>query len=240
MNKRGSHVGMILSFALFITFIVFLYSITRPAFNTGTDKKAVLANLQGILVNNISSNMTTITVSIPEQEGNLDYVELKDFFLMQEISPRVIVKNTDSEILPSYWENFTSLFVERGDSDNIIKVYYSEKFSILTEPEDGGSTKLEKDEGYSIGAINKFHNIFEVNIVNLKEYYEGSYEQLKSDFNIPPGTEFYFIFEKDNGGTISPEDNKLKPNNVYTTRNPVQYIDDEAKFQTGFINIQVW
>ena len=33
-NKKGSHVGMILSFALFITFVVFIYTIVNPTINT--------------------------------------------------------------------------------------------------------------------------------------------------------------------------------------------------------------
>jgi len=34
-------VGMILSFIVFVTFIVFLYSIVKPAVSTGQDKKSI-------------------------------------------------------------------------------------------------------------------------------------------------------------------------------------------------------
>ena len=61
MNKRGSHVGVILSFAIFITFMVFLYFIIEPAIRIQGDKQNILDNLERELLEKFSANLTTYT-----------------------------------------------------------------------------------------------------------------------------------------------------------------------------------
>ena len=64
MNKLGSHVGMIISFVIFITFIVFLYSVVKPAITTGEDKKTILSALEMQILNNISANLTSASIQV--------------------------------------------------------------------------------------------------------------------------------------------------------------------------------
>ncbi|MCK4647518.1 hypothetical protein KAT24_01145 [Candidatus Pacearchaeota archaeon] len=45
MDKKGSHVGMMLSFVIFVTFLVFLYSILQPVIKIRQDKKLILDSL---------------------------------------------------------------------------------------------------------------------------------------------------------------------------------------------------
>jgi hypothetical protein len=63
-GKQGSHVGMILSFVIFITFIVFIYTVVQPAIKIGTDKKAILDDLRMRIESNISANFTSAGVQI--------------------------------------------------------------------------------------------------------------------------------------------------------------------------------
>ena len=56
VGKKGSHVGMMLSFVIFVTFIVFLYSVLSPAIKIGQDKKLILDNLILELVEMLNSN----------------------------------------------------------------------------------------------------------------------------------------------------------------------------------------
>ena len=44
-GKKGSHVGVMLSFGIFVVFLVFLYSIIQPMIKIEQDKKLVLNDL---------------------------------------------------------------------------------------------------------------------------------------------------------------------------------------------------
>ena len=59
-SRRGSHVGVIASFSIFILFLVGLYLVTEPALKFDKDKKALLQYLEGRLVEEFSGNLTTV------------------------------------------------------------------------------------------------------------------------------------------------------------------------------------
>ena len=44
-GKKGSHVGMMLSFGIFVVFLVFLYSVIQPMIRLEQDKKLILNEL---------------------------------------------------------------------------------------------------------------------------------------------------------------------------------------------------
>ncbi len=73
MEKKGSHVGMMLSFIIFITFFVFLYTVLQPIIKTEQNKKLILDSLEIELVEMLA---TTHILEL-EDEYNLDYEELK-------------------------------------------------------------------------------------------------------------------------------------------------------------------
>ena len=73
-SKRGSHVGVVLSFVMFVTFLIFLYSILEPQLKVERDKEAFLEYLKRDLVQNFYEELTVvITKSVHELEsqGNL-------------------------------------------------------------------------------------------------------------------------------------------------------------------------
>ena len=61
-NKRGSHVGFIISFILFITFVIFLLGLVNPSAKVQTEKKIVLENLKENVIKEISANLTIISI----------------------------------------------------------------------------------------------------------------------------------------------------------------------------------
>ena len=104
-NKLGSHVGMIISFVIFITFIVFLYTVVKPAITTGEDKQTILSALEMQILENISANLTTATVQI---KNNQDIsIELQSFLLNMWLSQipyyyNAIAQDGDGKIVNAY------------------------------------------------------------------------------------------------------------------------------------------
>ena len=239
MKKRGSHVGMVLSFVVFITFLVFLYSVVEPAIKTQKDEKAILNYLRTELIKKISANLTGVSVIIDETVSS-NCVQLENFTNEAEIGSKLIVKNNSGNIFTAKISG-NNLFVDRESSGNIFfKIYFSEEFEETEEGTMEGCEILNKETGgYKIGLIRTEKNIFEVKIIELIGKYNSDYEILKNELKIPSGNDFGFGFICNNGTVIETGEKDLSTN-IYTEETPITYIDEDASILSGFIKTKIW
>ena len=238
-NKRGSHVGVILSFLIFVTFMAFLYTAIAPAIKIRGDKQSVLNSLKIEIVENVSEYLTSITTIInPEVTENC--LELRDFMDKTLVNSRLIVKNNSGNV---FMTNFSrgNLFLDRGGSKtDFFKVYLSKEFREIGEKIIKPCKILkEGKEGYTIGSINVKKYLFETKIIELKNMYESNYTSLKRYFNISNINEFGFDFKYNNGTTIGTKSEDTQTS-VYIEEMPVQYVDKEANILQGVMKIRVW
>lgn len=75
--KKGSHVGMMISFVIFVTFLVFLYSILQPVIKIRQNKELVLDSLKTELVNMLDSPTSVTEINELADRYNTDYEGLK-------------------------------------------------------------------------------------------------------------------------------------------------------------------
>ena len=256
-GKIGSHVGMMLSFLIFVTFIAFLYSVFQPAIKIGEDKSSILESIQLKIIQNTSANLSTASVLIEPPTSDKKCVNLKLFFtLMLDVMPlsingaTVIVKNSLEEKQTAYNKNDiihniidSDLRIDRDLKEyTFFKIYYSTKFEKL-EDKTISCTSLENTENppkYTIGTVTSSKYMFEKDIVQLKDNYNLYYNKIKEDFNIPSGSEFWFSFTKSDGSSIAPLQKETTSINIFSEETPMQYVDSDANIQSGFINIKVW
>jgi len=236
-NKRGSHVGMILSFVIFITFIVFLYTIIRPVINVEGDKRATLEYLEYEIIKNVSANFTSTSVQITGTNPVENCITIQNLFLSPQLIPPYIKIKNEEGILQEGKSSFSNLRIERNNAeDTFFKIYHSPEFPIL---EEANNCTMISEEEYQHSVIKVDRYIFIENVENLKDYYETNYEELREEFKISPGDEFWFSFIESNGTEIKPEQ-EIVSTNIYADEIPVQYIDENINIQSGFINIKVW
>ncbi len=69
-GKKGSHVGVMISFGIFVVFLLFLYSILQPIIKIEQDKKLILNDLIDGLVEMLNSDLTYTSGSIKAAEDN--------------------------------------------------------------------------------------------------------------------------------------------------------------------------
>lgn len=243
LNKRGSHVGMILSFVIFITFIVFLYVVVSPVVNLGTDKGKVVDYIENEIMKNTSSNFTSTSIEI-NVGTTKDCVTIQGLLfprLTEEIpTARIKVKNETGNLQEVYVSGGVSdLDINRENQNNLFfKMYYSPEFNFI--PGTSGLTcQIITDTEYSIGLVKTSEYIFANKVIELINYYNYNYESLKTEFNIPSNNEFGFEFVE-NDGTKTTADQETRSGEIYAEEIPIQYIDENANIQTGFINIKVW
>ena len=60
-NHRGSHVGVVISFVIFVTFLTFLYAILQPAIKLSGDEPGTLKYIEEKIIENTSRSLTVIT-----------------------------------------------------------------------------------------------------------------------------------------------------------------------------------
>ncbi|MBA7696918.1 hypothetical protein ES703_105572 [subsurface metagenome] len=120
------------------------------------------------------------------------------------------------------------------------KIYNSEEFEELDVGTMEKCNNLRrKEKEYIVGLIRTDEYIFETKIIDLRDEYETSYENLKNELNIPIGSEFGFSFTYSNKTIIGTSEKNVSTS-VYAEEIPIQYIDREASTSSGFINIRVW
>ncbi|MFH1326963.1 MAG: hypothetical protein ABIH59_02450 [archaeon] len=228
MNKRGTHVGVIASFSIFIVFVVVLYVIMEPALKTQKDKDLFLEYLELKLIDEFSSNLTTITVSnasgsdeffnIPKNDLTLDYV-----------NSNYIVKDKDENIIVSENSGLSNLKIS-AVTENVLWIYFANvTFTIKTGV--GESTSRI----YKIESIRETKEIFEEKIL------EGlnDFESLKGNMSIPLGIDFSLVFEKNNGTQIRAGEKNVTTS-IYANEIPIYYINVNASKLAGKLITKVW
>lgn len=245
MGKRGSHIDIVLSFVIFVSLLIFIFSVFAPKIGTQSDKQVMIDYLKAKLINNFTSNLTTFTIQITDTiKPNADCVRINgivnDIRAQGIDETKLIIKNESDNIL-NYDVSGNSLIVGTGKGfSGFLKFYHSKDLesSLCTTCGLGGCG--ENINGYEIGLIREINIPILFNIRTIAAKYNSDYEGLKSELGLPPGTEFAFIFVANDGTTIVAEPTEIPKTNVYTEEIPVMYSDNEGNILEGFLIIKVW
>ena len=240
MKKRGSHIGIVLSFIIFVIFLTFLYSTLEPLIKVKGDKEFMLEYLEVVLIEKLNTNLTTLTVTIDESVSQ-DCVILDNLIEdVNGLNSKIIVKDYYKNIIPSYISQGSSsdLIVDRVSSgDTFLKIYGSEEFGSLNEKSTLGCELLGTE--YKIKLLKSSEYISKTKVEELKDGYLDEYESLKEELNVPEGSDFGFGFIY-NDGTIIETESKNVSRSVYVEEVPVRYLDGEANILSGYIKIKIW
>jgi len=227
MNKKGSHVEIIISFIIFVTFIFFLFSVVEPTIGTQKDKENIFDNLEYGIKNKISSNLTTITVVT---SGGGSCISLANFISTFDIGENIVVKDISGRDLVSTI-NGDSLQIERGSaSGNLLKIYYSEEFNEL----DTGTSCTQATYETSLTKVRRC--VFQRKISDLVNQ---DYEDLKAELNVPEGVDFGYGIILSNGTIIETQEGELSTN-VYVRETPIEYLDSRGNLMEGYLKIKIW
>ena len=222
-GKKGSHVGMVLSFVIFITFIVFIYSLLEPSLREEADKETELELLEVNLLEKVSDNITIITITNSSPKGVKDCLRIN----FSEFKGRgnVRVKGINDHVVGSTLGT-DNLRIDWGSGD-IFKIYTSP--TINSGP---ASTGVECMEG-SVQIVQERKHIFNESLNDLFIEYNETYETLKNSLGV--GTDFGFGI----GDREIPEEVDTAQN-VYVKEIVVEIMNSTAHINPGFVRIKVW
>jgi len=223
-SKKGSHVGMVLSFVIFITFVVFLYAVLEPSLKIGEDRSNELELIKTKIIDMSSESLITLTItnSSPKESNCL---KINVSTLVDDgnfIAKNAGENKVNSEIIGDF------LFIDWADS-NIFKVYIS------PEVDEGSGDTFSDCALGSIELVNSRREVFEEKI---KDIFNRDYEELKSSIGLGEDIEFSLMFN-DSVKEFSAFE-KETSKEVYAEDNVIRYFDNEANINAGFIRIKVW
>jgi len=240
-NKKGSHVGVVVSFAIFITFLVFLYAILEPTTVRQRDKQYILDYLKINLLGNTTGNLTTMIIEIegPIPKTCVQLQNVPEETIPEEVWHNLLFVHPNGESLEYYLKQ-NKIYVYCGlGFDGFLTVYYGE--DIIGKENDG----LEKDchpHETTVGFVRTFSEIFGIKMVQLNDTYYADYEVLKAHLGIPEGTEFsFYLLDGERNVIISAEMYPAPTDRaVHVEETPIQYIDEGGNTLFGFLVIKVW
>lgn len=246
MYKKGSHVEIVLSFVIFITFLTFLYIVLEPAVKTPTSKESLLEIIKPNLIDYISEEVSSYTLTLDFENANCDYDKLGSSCFIIQPSPEqknAFVKEKDKENYKN--ENGKLSISCEGTCDNgdSFAVFFADEFN-------EGKLSCVDDYGigencYSIIFQKTKEYIFKSKVEELKEEYNENINILKKDLGVSNSNGFWFNFTDNNKKQIiAPEKPEIIDGvDVYLEEIPVSYIGDDKdpeNKQSGFLEIMIW
>jgi hypothetical protein len=235
-NKKGSHVGVVISFVIFVTFMVFLYSLTKTSVKPEEKQNALLDYLKTRLIQDTSANLDIVTVNLERSSGS-GCIELNNIVNKFAINARIIVKNKD-QIATGAALNGNDLRINRvNNGDEFFKIYNSNEFAATGV---GGWACEEFNEGtdYTLGLAKTETYVFEKKVFDLMQSY-SNYEVMKEYLKIPEGSEFGlgFVYENRTSVDVGIKD---VTTDIYIREIPVQYVSMQGDIRSGFLKIMIW
>ena len=242
-NKNGSHVGFVISFVLFVTFIVFMYLLLNSRLDFGQNKQNSLEYVKSEIIERVSENLTITSLSTNKTVFSENCFFFTDFISKTSAGNRLMVQNDSGNIFIAYTsQDLTDLYINRdGSGSDFFRIYSSEDFPATANYSGTPSPCVNFSEGagYTIGLSKEEDYIFESKVLELLNNYTTDYEALKKDIKISSSDEFGFVLTYNNGTQVkTPEINATI--NIYSERVPIQYIKTDSKRETGFIDVLVW
>ncbi len=226
-NKRASHVGVVLSFVIFITFIVFIYSVLESPTKVKQEKEPLLEHVQRNIIENVTGNVKLTTLETAGMSGGC--ISLKEIGLSGK---NFIAKDFDGNIVGSGATN------NIDGSANLVKVYSTKEY-LNNLDASGCESTLEKN--YDYGLVRSDEYIMVSKIKELIDYINQgtkNYKKLKIEFGIQEN-EFDFMFYNSSGESIGFESEEASTS-IYSEEIPVTYFDENAKINIGRLRIRVW
>lgn len=263
MGKNGSsHLDFVLSFTIFILFVVFMYSIIQPAIETPQGKESLLKLLRFDLLDLAQANDMKITTiyykgdpSNPVKDCIKDEIggTVLDGVITDENEDNLKIKDENGNIVNYDFQGGSKLFqldldplnIRDTRGDSIFKIYYSPETSSTVLGGLTGCKEITTNDVVELGAIKtEKQKIISSKIFGLLDFYNTDCgASIKTSLGFPSDSEFTFRFLLANGSRIESKEECAKISNqtsVYAEEFPVQYLNESLSLHVGKMSVKVW
>jgi len=249
IGKKGSHIEVILSFVIFVTFLVFMYTIVKPVIQKPIDREYLVNYVKENIKNEIMADLTYKSIEITNLQGRSCF-EIQGNFGGDGISlAKVVVKDETNTKITQVWID-EGLWID-SNKERIYKFYFFEYFTkAQLNPVKECGDPLEEDKNYEVieQKTNQYVSLTKLRDLQTKYSTPEGYVKLKDELKIPDGRNFGFSFKKSKGDTnpINAVKETAKGINVYAEEIPILYVDNDYQsatygdIRTGFLTVKIW
>jgi hypothetical protein len=226
MKKRGSHVGAMLSFVIFVTFLIFTYTSLQPAIK---NKENLYNNLDRIEANILDLLEEEMSIAIVNAENGC--VEVSDRAIYGNYS---LVKNDENKILNS--TIISKNLVVNFDKNDFFKIYSSN--GTLASSENPNCELGNSDNG-TISSVQSNNYVFWNRVEDFFERYENDYDNLRDEIGVSPNN-FGFGIDYRNGSDIREIGLSGTNKNVFVRETSREYVNQTADNYLVTLRIKIW
>lgn len=222
-NKKGSHVGLVLSFTLFVTFLLFIYIMITPSVKTFDNDLEVLESFKSEVLESISDEVVIIRVY--DEVGGGAQIDHSGIELTN-----VVAFDYEGNEIPATASGDTTEFESPGD---FAILYYHENF-VQTEGPSAGGPQIE------IGNILIEDRILETKILELLDLIKENYSLARQTLDLVGDNEFDVQFKYEDGTWIKPFGEVEHKKSIYSKQFGVDYLSVDAREEAGEIIVRIW
>ncbi|MFA5019664.1 MAG: hypothetical protein WC533_01045 [Candidatus Pacearchaeota archaeon] len=234
ISKKGmGHVEMVISFAIFTGFVIFLFSILNPF--QRPENPGIVDNVYYGLEDEFKTTITAVPIKI------LSETPTEECFRIASISgfcggsnEKIIIKNKDEEIVAAEKSEGGFNFVKNIGADNFITIYCSEELN--ENPVSCKTYKTLDATGYDSGIITS------IDAWSKTKINSGSYNEIKAKI-LGANKEFKTTFKYILGDiwkNISASSDAPKGAEIYAKSYPIDVLENNSTISKNMLIIQVW
>jgi hypothetical protein len=229
-NKKGSHVGIILSFTLFITSILFIYNIANSPIKTSIEKYNVIETIKNNFINYNSESVFVIRIP-GDTFPNCVRIERPDgLYDDGQIFGKLISEGKTNEIGTTISDDYIYFQGSLGAK----KLYYTnnspDKTLTVVTSDCSDSNIFNVDEGFFL---------MEKRIIETFEKFKDDYADAKEELDISKDYDVVISFEYPNGNIIKINDKDVK-DDVYANKYRVEFLSLDGDEEIGNLIIKIW
>ena len=234
-NKRGSHVGVILSFMIFVTFLIFMFSILEPAVKTDQEKESLLNFLENEIIDYVTKDVVTSVIGLEDIDKVQGCINLNSPVNILGLGmPLSIIIKDSSEGVAGYELNGEIISIDKPIGENFLKFFYLGVLPAATTSTCTGYFELFED--YQVAYTRTTSQIYKSEIKTLI-----TNNQVTNNLNgvFDTTNEIGLKFEDSDGVILETTPPEIS-SNVYSKEINIEYIDEEATIKPGRLTISVW
>lgn len=237
LKNGAAHIEMILSFVLFISFLIFIFAFINPA--KKTEPSRALLDIAGQeIAKNSSINITTISIKLNYTSAKPCFsINLLELGIDEIIGDNSIIARNSTDSTTGSRKTNADLHIET--SGDFYRIFASEDFSAVSySPQD---CEAVKKDNITIGQITTAKTISFKRLEGFRMAYSQDYNSLKQSINFPAGNDFGFVL-RDNSRNVLLNASKEKPKSaiVIAKEQPIELVYEDSSSVIAVLNIQAW
>ncbi len=245
MNERGiSHIEVMLSFLIFIGFVVFAFYFFSPAQTSRIVESATSYAFREI-IESTSTEVESyyVKMDVSDESSNSEFRKIKIPGI--DNMKNVRAENKLGQFVEAWREgasdniNFKADSVHDGNPSEGFAIFRFSEDINPESPGSGGGGQL-KDNEYSIISSDKIEFVSEKKIRALNASYYDDYEKLKQQFNMPSSVNFEFSIVLDSGEEIEAKRERPKGVEVFSNVRRIEVLREDGSVMFADLILRIW